>query len=144
MNLRNLKYLGAASALFTLIACASSPDAERAELRATVQGARMLADEVTSWREAVPANVTSETIDTVLAFKERADDILGRLEGFDASVTAGADLSDLEHSLAALSQFETDRIQEASAEARGSLLDQFASLADSVRDSASRVAVELA
>lgn len=133
-----------ALAALTFTSCATSPEELRSQLRAAVQDAAALSEEITTWRGGVAADASPATITTIEGFKERAEELLDRITGFDDEVTAGTDFADLEHSLAALSEFDVGRIEEASSEARGALLDQFQRMAESVGRSAQRIAVDLA
>jgi len=112
--------------------CASVDD-ERAQLRFALDQASALAGEVQMWSRARdsgrPAAVPAEIIESIEAFQARAEDVKDRIAGLSQEALQGTDLAAVDHALTNMIDFDTGLIEDASQDARASLLEQFAGLA---------------
>ncbi|MCA8953492.1 MAG: hypothetical protein KDE27_28525 [Planctomycetes bacterium] len=128
------------SALFLLITATAcmSVDQERDLMKGAIEQSQRLSSEIVNWRTMAPSN-TQATEESIGAFQDRADEIVGTLNGVSTQARKGTDVSGLVQALETLRDFDTDRYDSASQTARDSLLDQFAGLARNVQQSASRI-----
>lgn len=132
MHSRHLRHLPVV--LLALAACGTSPDAQRSEMERALNDASNLATEITAWRIGVPnGDVSSKSTDTIASFRERAENLLDRIQDLSADAKRGYDLGGVELALKEISTFETDGFVEASTSGRAAMLDQFATQAASLR-----------
>lgn len=130
--------------LLLLTGCATV-DEERRDLYDATAEASLLASEIQSWATDLQRQpqIPQSAVQTAYSFQDRAEAICDDLESVGDEARAGVDLTGLQQSLREIEDFEVERLEEASQEARATLLQQFSSMAINVRSAAQGVAADM-